>query len=169
MKQSKSTAAFRPHFIGAGTAITLVIVVLLVITQLYKRQHTIPPPRPKAASGFRLPHEPEMKAMLAQADTLGLTREQRGKIEKLKNEWSAGSRPVIREMKRLDKELTGYLNKSREKNSLNMKEYQKRAARMSSATREYLNIRNNYQQKAEKILTQDQRKKWIDISKQGGD
>jgi Spy/CpxP family protein refolding chaperone len=168
MKPSPTTTAFRPHFIGAGTAMALVIIVLLVTTQLYKRKYTTPPPRPKVTSEFRLPREPEMNAMLAQADALGLTQEQRGKLEKLRNEWRADSQPVIAEMKRLDEELTGYLNESQKKGSLNVNEFQKRAARISSATREYRGIHKNYQQKAEKILTRDQLKKWIGISKQGG-
>ena len=165
----KDTKAYRPRYIGAGTVVALAVALLVGLYQIQnKKNRVVGPPAPaRQAVEFKLPNGPDMEAMLLEGDRLKLRPEQKAALRKLKDGWSTESAPIAAEMKRLDAEMSAFLDGARKKR-VAMEEIQKRGAPLSDSTEKYAALRDVYQKRALDALDAAQREEWEKIKKGSG-
>ena len=168
---ARSTQFRRPAFFGPGTMIALLLAAMIGV-QHYRDQTRTPAAPPKIASvnnSKPVPLEETIAIkMLGEQKQIGLNQKQTATLEKLVAEWKSSSKPVRKEMERLSDEFNRYMNGIDQKKPPSAGELQKRTGPMSEATREYIQLREDFDRRALDALTPEQRNKWNDSNKKKG-
>jgi hypothetical protein len=130
------------------------------------KQEAVADKQPAAPDG--LPYEPDFAGILRARGELGLSGAQAAALEKLRGAWTADAEPVVKEMARLEADMSKYLDAA-EKQRLSTEDIGSRAEPYAQASAKYAKLRAEYQKQAVEVLDYKQRGEWEIIrSRTGG-
>lgn len=154
----------KPAFIGTGTMIALVLAAAIGV-QHYRslRAPSAPPKITGVKNSNPVPLEETIAIkILSDREQLGLNPKQTAALEKLAAEWKTSAKPVREELERRSDEFNRFMNGIDRKNPPSEEALQKHTVPVSEATREYIQLRDDFDRRALEALTPGQRKKWND-------
>ncbi len=157
MSKSKSKSKRRFIIIGPGILLALIFALQVAIQN---HQKAAAPPiierQVLASSSSHAVLSPEIGFILKHKNELRLTDGQQAKLTKLQAEWDAKSGPMTAEMNKAAADFQSFMRKAGGKAM--MRDIQSHAGPVSELSRQVSSLRTIYWQKAQQILSAEQRK-----------
>ena len=163
MSSGRRATNLRPHLTRPAFLVTLLIGLGLVGQHVWQemRQRQRPPLVEKRllTRGTSLPFYPPPTLLLENKSRLGLTVEQRKRMEALVREWKHVAGPLEEDMQRAAEDFRQFASREAQRQRASLIEVQRRAAPVAELTREYRNLKHDYWQRAMQLLSPVQRQR----------